>query len=143
MLPTVVSDRTAMPHSADRHNKTTSRPTQNTLGSSAPPRTTGPAGTAPPAQPQPVGWRVKPALCIIMRCHTQPLDESSSSWLMLLIPISQLTSCSRLNESFWGLMRVIMHPLIGFTLDLSLIHQLYLTSTDSLQHTHLPAIPQE
>lgn len=28
MLPTVVSDRTAMPHSADRHNKTTSRPTQ-------------------------------------------------------------------------------------------------------------------
>lgn len=30
VLPTVVSDRTAMPHSADRHNKTTSRPTQDT-----------------------------------------------------------------------------------------------------------------
>lgn len=30
VLPTVVSDRTAMPRSADRHKKTTSRPTQNT-----------------------------------------------------------------------------------------------------------------
>ncbi|KAL7393859.1 hypothetical protein ABVT39_017035 [Epinephelus coioides] len=36
-----------MPHSADRHNKTTSRPTQNTLSGSAPPRTAGPVGTAP------------------------------------------------------------------------------------------------
>ena len=47
LLPTVVSDRTAMPHSADRHNKTTSRPTQDTLRRSAPPRTAGPVGTAP------------------------------------------------------------------------------------------------
>lgn len=47
VLPTVVSDRTAMPHSADRHNKTTSRPTQNTLRGSAPPRTAGPVGAAP------------------------------------------------------------------------------------------------
>lgn len=47
VLPAAVSDRTAMPHSADRHNKTTSRPTQNTLRGSAPPRTAGPVGPAP------------------------------------------------------------------------------------------------
>lgn len=46
VLPTVVSDRTAMPRSADRHKKTTSRPTQNTLRGSAPPRTVGPVGAA-------------------------------------------------------------------------------------------------
>lgn len=32
VLPTGVSGRTAMPHSADGHNKTTSRPAQNALG---------------------------------------------------------------------------------------------------------------
>lgn len=47
VLPTVVSDRTAMPHSADGHNKTTSRPTQDTLRGFAPPRTADPVGTAP------------------------------------------------------------------------------------------------
>lgn len=46
---TVVSDRTAMPSSADRHKKTTSRPTQDTLRGSAPPRAVGPVGTALPS----------------------------------------------------------------------------------------------
>ncbi|KAI4811334.1 hypothetical protein KUCAC02_014244 [Chaenocephalus aceratus] len=36
-----------MAHSADRHNKTTSRPTRNTLRGSAPLRTAGPMGAAP------------------------------------------------------------------------------------------------
>ncbi|TNN76254.1 hypothetical protein EYF80_013542 [Liparis tanakae] len=37
----------ATPRSAERHNKTTSRPTHNTLPGTAPPRTAGPMGTAP------------------------------------------------------------------------------------------------
>lgn len=49
VLPTVVSDRTAMPRSADRYKKTTSRPTQDTLRGSAPPRAVGPVGTALPS----------------------------------------------------------------------------------------------
>lgn len=56
VLPAGVSDRTAMPHSADRHSKTTSRPTQNTLRGSALPRTAGLMGTAP-SQPPPIGWQ--------------------------------------------------------------------------------------
>ncbi|KAK5862513.1 hypothetical protein PBY51_017901 [Eleginops maclovinus] len=48
LSPTVVSDRTAMAHSADRHNKTTSRPTRNTHSGSAAPRTAGLMDTAPP-----------------------------------------------------------------------------------------------
>lgn len=56
VLPTGVSGRTAMPHSADGHNKTTSRPAQNALGGF---RTT-PHGRSggrrpPPSQPPPVG----------------------------------------------------------------------------------------
>lgn len=48
VLPAAVSEPTAMPHSADRHNKTTSRPTPSALRVPAPPRTAAPVGAAPP-----------------------------------------------------------------------------------------------
>lgn len=109
VLPTVVSDRTAMPHSADRHNKTTSRPTQKHTpllrttphgrsgGHRPPPRLPSPT-PLPSSQPPPVGRR---ASCIYMRWRGRPLVGRSSSWLMLLTQISQAASCRRLNESFF------------------------------------------
>ncbi|KAK5922530.1 hypothetical protein CgunFtcFv8_019780 [Champsocephalus gunnari] len=60
VIPAAVSDRIAMAHSADRHNKTTSRPTRNTLRGSAPPRTAGPMGAAP-SLPPPINRRSEPA----------------------------------------------------------------------------------
>lgn len=79
-LPGMLSERTAMPRSADRHNKTTSRPTRNTH--SAAPRTLSPLTTP-----------LLSALANRNTRRTQPLNNyleeeviggAVSSWLKLI-----------------------------------------------------------